>query len=184
MEKYEPRLKKYYREEVVPKLMEKFGYDNVMQVPRLVKIVLNRAVGKATQDKKLVDYAVEELTTIAGQRAVPIKAKRSVANFKLRKGMPIAAKVTLRRDRMWEFLDKLINAALPRVRDFKGVSDKSFDGRGNFNMGVDEQIIFPEIIVDKIHEIGGLDIAIVTTAKTDQEAYELLKELGFPFKNS
>ncbi len=180
---YQPRLKKTYTEKVMPHLMEKFEYSSVMQVPRLEKIVLNRGVGKATQDKKLVEYALDELTQITGQKAIPTVAKKSVSNFKLREGMTIGAKVTLRREMMWEFLDRLISVALPRVRDFRGIKDKSFDGRGNYNMGVTEQIIFPEINIDKIHSIEGLDISFVTTAKTDQEAYELLKALGLPFKN-
>ncbi len=180
---YEPRLKKIYEEKVVPHLMEKFEYKSPMQVPKLQKIVLNRGVGKATQDKKLVDYALEELSLISGQKAIPTIAKKSVSNFKLREGMTIGAKVTLRKDKMWEFLDRLISVALPRVRDFRGIKDKSFDGRGNYNMGVTEQIIFPEINIDKIHSIEGLDIAFVTSANSDQEAYELLKSLGLPFKN-
>ncbi len=180
--KYVPRLKKKYQEEVVPAMMEEFKYDSVMEVPRLVKICLNQGLGAATQDKKIVDVAIEELTAIAGQRAVPTKAKRSVSNFKLREGMTIGARVTLRRDRMWDFLDRLISVALPRVRDFRGVSDKSFDGRGNYSMGIQEQIIFPEIDMDKVTRINGMDITIVTTAKTDAEAYRLLDLLGMPFK--
>jgi large subunit ribosomal protein L5 len=179
---YQPRLKDKYRNEVVGKLVERFGYKSVMQVPRLVKINLNQGVGAATQDKKLVDTAVEEMTLIAGQKAVPCYAKKSVSNFKLREGMPIGAKVTLRGDRMWEFLDRLITVSLPRVRDFRGVNNKSFDGRGNYTIGITEQIIFPEMVIDKINRINGMDITFVTTAPTDNEAFELLKELGIPFK--
>jgi len=179
---YEPRLKKEYREKIIPALMEEFGYKNVLQVPKLKKIVVSRGVGQATQDKKLVDYAVEELTAITGQKAVPTIAKRDVASFKLRRGMPIGAKVTLRGDRMYEFLDKLITVALPRVRDFQGVKRDAFDGRGNYNLGISEQIIFPEIDFDKIHKIAGMDITFVTSANTDKEAFALLEKLGLPFK--
>lgn len=179
---YQPRLKKQYLEEVVPKLRTHFGYKSIMQVPRLSKISLNQGMGAATQDKKLVDVAVEEMTLITGQRAVPCYAKKSVSNFKLREGMPIGAKVTLRGDRMWEFLDRLISISLPRVRDFRGVNNKSFDGRGNYTIGITEQIIFPEMVIDKITRINGMDITFVTTAQTDAEAFELLKELGIPFK--
>lgn len=153
-----------------------------MQTPRLVKVVVNQGVNGATQDKKLVDVAVEEMTMITGQKAVPTIAKKSVSNFKLREGMPIGAKVTLRGERMWEFLDRLISVALPRVRDFRGVNNKSFDGRGNYTMGITEQIIFPEINIDKVNRISGMDISIVTTADTDEEAFALLKALGLPFK--
>ncbi len=180
---YVPRFKKKYREEVVPALMEQFQYSTVMQVPRLVKICINQGIGEATQDKKLVDNAAAELTLIAGQKAVPTKAKRSVSNFKLREGMPIGVRVTLRENRMYEFLDRLITVALPRVRDFRGINDKSFDGRGNYSMGITEHIIFPEIDLDKVSKIIGMDITFVTTAKTDQEAFALLKLLGLPFKN-
>lgn len=180
---YVPRFKRKYREEVVPALMEQFQYDSIMEVPRLVKICLNQGIGEATQDKKLVDNAADELTMIAGQKAVSTKAKRSVSNFKLREGMPIGARVTLRDHRMYEFLDRLITVALPRVRDFRGINDRSFDGRGNFSMGVTEHIIFPEIDLDKVNKIMGMDITFVTTAKTDQEALALLKLLGLPFKN-
>lgn len=179
---YIPRLREKYEKEVVPALQEQFQYSNPMEVPRLVKICLNQGVGEATQDKKLVDVAQGELTLIAGQKAVVTKAKRSVSNFKLREGMPIGVRVTLRKDRMWEFLDRLVNVSLPRVRDFRGINDKSFDGRGNYSMGVLEQIIFPEIDLDKVSKITGLDITFVTTAKTDAEAYALLKGLGMPFK--
>lgn len=180
---YQPRLKKKYRDEVVSKLMEKFQYSSVMEVPVLTKICINQGVGQATSDKKLVDIAVGELTLIAGQKAVKTIARKSISNFKLREGMPIGARVTLRNTRMFEFLDRLINVALPRVRDFRGINDKSFDGRGNYTLGITEQIIFPEINLDKIPRITGLDITFVTTAKTDEEALELLKLLGLPFKN-
>ncbi|MCB9039199.1 MAG: 50S ribosomal protein L5 [Lewinellaceae bacterium] len=178
-----PRLKKKYREEVVPALMEQFQYGSIMEVPRLVKICLNQGVGDATQDKKLVDNALEEVAIIAGQRAVPTKARKSVSNFKLREGMTIGVRVTLRDHRMYEFLDRLIAVALPRVRDFRGVNDKSFDGRGNYSMGVTEQIIFPEIDLDKVNKITGMDVTFVTTAKTDAEALALLKMMGMPFRN-
>lgn len=180
---YTPRLKKKYREEVVPALMEQFQYSSIMEVPRIVKVSLNQGVGDATQDKKLVDNAVGEMTIIAGQRAVPTKARKSVSNFKLRDGMPIGARVTLRNIKMYEFMDRLITVTLPRVRDFRGVNDKSFDGRGNYSMGITEQIIFPEILMDKVNKITGMDITIVTTAKTDAEALALLKLMGMPFKN-
>jgi LSU ribosomal protein L5P len=179
---YVARLKEKYRKEVVPALMQQFQYKNPLQVPRLVKICLNQGVGDATGDKKLIDTAVAEMTIIAGQKAVPTRARRSVSNFKLREGMPIGVRVTLRGDRMYEFLDRLIHVALPRVRDFRGINDKSFDGRGNYNMGLAEQIVFPEIDLDKISRVSGMDITFVTTAKTDAEAYALLKELGLPFK--
>lgn len=169
-------------ENVVPALQEQFKYSSSMQTPRLVKVVVNQGVNGATQDKKLVDVAVDEMTMITGQKAVPTIAKKSVSNFKLREGMPIGAKVTLRGERMWEFLDRLIAVALPRVRDFRGVNPKSFDGRGNYTMGITEQIIFPEINIDKVNRISGLDISIVTTADTDEEAFALLKALGLPFK--
>jgi large subunit ribosomal protein L5 len=180
---YIPTLKKKYREEVVPAMMEEFQYGSIMEVPRLVKIAINQGVGEATQDKKLVDTAIKEMSMIAGQKAVPTMAKKSVSNFKLREGMPIGAKVTLRNDRMYEFLERLISTALPRVRDFRGISDKSFDGRGNYSLGITEQIIFPEIDLDKVSKITGMDITFVTTAKTDAEALSLLKRLGLPFKN-
>lgn len=179
---YIPRLKEKYLKEVVPALQEQFQYSNALEVPRLVKICINQGVGDATQDKKMVDVAQNELTIIAGQKAVVTRAKRSVSNFKLRQGMPIGVRVTLRKDRMWEFLDRLINVSLPRVRDFRGVNDKSFDGRGNYSMGISEHIIFPEIDLDKVSKITGMDITFVTTAKTDAEAYALLKGLGMPFK--
>jgi len=178
---YQPRLKKKYQDEVISKLMEKFQYSSIMQVPKLQKISVSQGIGQASSDKKLTDTAVEELSLITGQRAVKTKAK-SIANFKLREGMPIGARVTLRNERMFEFLDRLINVALPRVRDFRGINPKSFDGRGNYTMGVTEQIIFPEIDLDKIPRITGMDITFVTSAKTDAEALELLTLLGLPFK--
>lgn len=180
---YTPRLKKKYREEVVPALMEKFQYKSIMQVPRIEKICLNQGVGAATQDKKLVDAALSEMSLIAGQKAVPTKAKKSVSNFKLREDMTIGARVTLRQDQMFEFMERLVAVALPRVRDFRGINDKSFDGRGNFSMGITEQIIFPEIDLDKVSKITGMDVTFVTSAKTDAEALELLKLMGIPFKN-
>lgn len=180
---YEPRLSVMYKKEIVPKLMEHFKYSSIMQVPKITKVCINQGVGGATQDKKLVDSAIKEMSDIAGQKAVPTKAKKSVSNFKLREEMTIGSRVTLRKDRMYEFLDRLIAVALPRVRDFRGVSDKSFDGRGNYSMGITEQIIFPEIDIDKVNNITGFDINIVTTAKTDTEALELLKLMGMPFKN-
>jgi len=180
---YAPRLRELYRNEIVAKLQEKFQYKSIMEVPRLSKISVNQGVGQATQDKKLVDSALAEITAIAGQKAVPTIAKKSVSNFKLREGMAVGARVTLRKTQMWEFLDRLISVALPRVRDFRGISDKSFDGRGNYSMGILEHIIFPEIDIDKVNKISGLDISIVTTARTDAEALELLKLLGMPFKN-
>ncbi len=181
--RYIPRLEKKYREEVVPALTKKFNYSSPMQVPRIVKIALNQGIGAAIADKKLIDLGIAEMTKIAGQRAVPTVSKKDVSNFKLRKKMPIGVRVTLRRERMWEFLDRLISISLPRVRDFQGVSEKGFDGRGNYSFGITEQIIFTEIELDKVSHINGMDITIVTTARTDEEAYELLKEFGFPFKN-
>ena len=182
-EKYTPRLADKYKKEVIPALMKKFTYKSVMQAPKLTKICINRGVNGAVADKKLVDIAIDELTTITGQKAVSTLSKKDISNFKLRKNMPIGAKVTLRGVNMYEFLDRLVSVSLPRVRDFKGVNDKSFDGRGNFTMGVTEQIIFPEIDIDKVNKITGLDITFVTTAGTNEEAFELLKELGMPFKN-
>lgn len=181
--KYTPRLADKYKNEVVPALMKRFSYGTVMQVPKLEKICLNRGVNGAVTDKKLVDIAIDELTNITGQKAVATLSKKDISNFKLRKAMPIGARVTLRGVKMYEFLDRLIATALPRVRDFKGVNDKAFDGRGNYTLGVTEQIIFPEIDIDKVNKITGLDITFVTTAGTNEEAYELLKELGMPFKN-
>ncbi len=179
-----PTLKKQYREEIVPKLQEEFGYKSVMQVPRLLKICINQGLGDATQDKKLIEKGVEELSLIAGQKAVPTIAKKSVSNFKLREGMPIGCRVTLRNDKMYEFMERLITVALPRVRDFRGIKDKSFDGRGNYSLGITEQLIFPEINIDKISGIRGMDITFVTSAKTDKEGYALLKAFGMPFKNA
>jgi large subunit ribosomal protein L5 len=180
---YKPRLADKYTKEVVPALMKKFGYKSVMQAPKLQKICLNRGVNGAVSDKKLVDVAVDELTTISGQKAVPTTSKKDISNFKLRKNMPIGARVTLRGEKMYEFLDRFIAVSLPRVRDFKGVNDKSFDGRGNYTLGITEQIIFPEIDIDKVNRITGMDITFVTSANTNEEAYELLKEMGMPFKN-
>ncbi|WP_057939447.1 50S ribosomal protein L5 [Algoriphagus resistens] len=176
-----PRIKQKYVDEIVPALKEKFQYSSVMQVPKLEKIVLNKGIGAAVADKKLVDQGVEELSLITGQRAVSTIAKTSVSNFKLREGMPIGAKVTLRGRTMYEFLDRLITIALPRVRDFKGISDKGFDGRGNYTLGVQEQIIFPEISIEKVNRISGMDITFVTSAKTDEESLELFKAFGMPF---
>ena len=175
------RLKEKYVKEIMPALKEKFQYKSVMQVPKVVKISINRGIGNAVSDKKLVDTGVEELTTLSGQKAVATKAKNSISNFKLREGMPIGARVTLRGDRMYEFMDRLLTIALPRVRDFKGVNDKGFDGRGNYTLGIKEQIIFPEISIDKIKAIAGMDITFVTTAQNDEESYELLKAFGMPF---
>ena len=178
-----PRLKDKYLNEIVPALKEKFDYSSVMQVPKLEKISINRGMGAAVADKKLIDMSVEELTTISGQRAVATKAKTSISNFKLREGMPIGAKVTLRGDRMYEFLDRLMSVALPRVRDFRGISAKGFDGRGNYTLGVREQIIFPEISIDKVNRITGMNITFVTNAATDEECFELLRAFGMPFAN-
>jgi large subunit ribosomal protein L5 len=180
---YNARLKEKYKAEVIPALMKRFGYKSIMQVPKLEKIAINRGVNGAVNDKKLIDIAIDELTTISGQKAIPTMSKKDISNFKLRKNMPIGTRVTLRGEKMYEFLDRLIAVALPRVRDFKGVNEKSFDGRGNYTMGVTEQIIFPEIDIDKVNRITGMDITFVTSAGTDEEAYELLKELGMPFKN-
>jgi len=182
--KYKPRLADKYKNEVVPALMKRFSYKSVMEVPRLEKINLNRGVNGAVTDKKLVDVALDELTQISGQKAVATMSKKDISNFKLRKNMPIGARVTLRGVKMYEFLDRLIATALPRVRDFKGVNEKSFDGRGNYTLGVTEQIIFPEIDIDKVNKITGLDITFVTTAQTNEEAFELLKEMGMPFRTA
>ena len=176
-----PRLKEKYTKEIVPQLKDRFQYKSVMQVPKLTKIAINRGIGAAVSDKKLVDNGVDELTMITGQKAVPTIAKKSVSNFKLREGMPIGARVTLRGDRMYEFLDRLMTVALPRVRDFKGVREKGFDGRGNYTLGVQEQIIFPEISIDKVSRISGMDITFVTTANSDEESLALLRSLGMPF---
>jgi large subunit ribosomal protein L5 len=182
--KYTARLADKYKKEVIPALMKKFGYTTVMQAPKLEKICLNRGINGAVSDKKLVDITIEELTTITGQKAVSTISKKDISNFKLRKGVPIGARVTLRGIKMYEFLDRLVASALPRVRDFKGVSEKAFDGRGNYTLGITEQIIFPEVDIDKVNKITGMDITFVTTARTNEEAYELLKELGMPFKNA
>jgi large subunit ribosomal protein L5 len=182
--KYTPRLIDKYKKEVVPALQKRFSYKSVMQVPRLEKICLNRGVNGAVNDKKLIDIALDEMTQITGQKAVSTMSKKDISNFKLRKNMPIGTRVTLRGDKMYEFLDRFISTALPRVRDFKGVNEKSFDGRGNYTLGITEQIIFPEIDIDKVNKITGMDITFVTTAGTNEEAYELLKELGMPFKNA
>ena len=181
---YVPRLKQEFNDRVTPALQEEFGYKNVMQVPRLNKIVVSRGVGAAVADKKLVENAVEELTLITGQRAISTMSKKDVATFKLRKGMPIGAKVTLRGERMYEFLDRLVTSALPRVRDFNGINATGFDGRGNYSMGITEQIIFPEINIDRIKKIDGMNITFQTSAQTDKEAKSLLKELGLPFKKN
>ena len=181
---YVPRLKQEYKDRVIASLTEEFGYKNVMQVPKLQKIVLSRGVGGAVADKKLIDYAVDELTMITGQKAVSTISKKDVATFKLRKGMPIGAKVTLRGERMFEFLDRLVTSALPRVRDFQGIKPNGFDGRGNYNLGVTEQIIFPEINIYKVNKISGMDITFVTSAQTDKEAKSLLTEMGLPFKKN
>ena len=184
MSTYIPRLKKEYNERITVALKESIGYKSIMQVPRLEKIVLSRGVGAAVADKKLVEHAVDELTLITGQRAIATVSKKDVASFKLRKGMPIGVKVTLRGERMYEFLDRLVTTALPRVRDFQGVKGSGFDGRGNYNLGITEQIIFPEIDIDKVNKIAGMDVTFVTTADTDQEAKLLLTELGIPFKKN
>ncbi|WP_296316917.1 50S ribosomal protein L5 [Winogradskyella sp. UBA3174] len=178
------RLKQEYKDKVIPALTEEFGYKNIMQVPKLEKIVISKGVGAAVADKKLIDHAIEELTKISGQKAIHTMSKKDVASFKLRKGMPIGAKVTLRGEQMYEFLDRLVTSALPRVRDFNGIKATGFDGRGNYNLGVVEQIIFPEIDIDKINKISGMDITFVTSADTDKEAKSLLTELGLPFKKN
>lgn len=180
---YAPRLKAKYADEIRNSLKEKFQYKSVMQVPKLQKIVVSQGVGAATADKKLIDNALAELTMITGQQAVATKSKKDISNFKLRKGMPVGARVTLRDNNMYEFLDRLISVSLPRIRDFRGINDKGFDGRGNYNLGVTEQIIFPEINIDKINKIQGMDITFVTSANNDIEALELLKQFGLPFKN-
>lgn len=180
---YTPRLREKYFGEIIPALTDQFGFKTKMQVPKLLKISLNQGLGKAITDKKIIDTGVEEMTKITGQQAVITKSKRDISNFKLRKGMPVGVRVTLRGDKMYEFLDRLISVAIPRVRDFKGLNDKGFDGRGNYTFGVTEQIIFPEIDIDKINSINGMDITFVTSAKTDKEALSLLKEFGIPFKN-
>jgi len=181
---YAPVLKTKYKDVIAPSLKEKLDKKNVMEVPKLLKINLNQGLGAAVSDKKIVDVAQDEMTRIAGQKAVQTKSKKAISNFKLRENMPIGVKVTLRGDTMYEFLERLVSIALPRVRDFRGVNDKGFDGRGNYTLGITEQIIFPEIDIDKVTRIQGMDITFVTNAKTDKEAYELLKELGMPFKNT
>jgi len=179
---YSPRLKDKYTAEIVPAMMKQFNYKSVMEVPKLVKIALNQGVGGAITDKKLLDSTIVELTNIAGQRAVKTISRKDISNFKLRKGMGIGARVTLRRERMYEFLDRLISVSLPRVRDFRGINNKGFDGRGNYTMGITEQLIFPEIVLDKVSKIQGMNLTFVTTAKNDEEAFALLKEFGLPFK--
>ncbi|MBL7916499.1 MAG: 50S ribosomal protein L5 [Bacteroidia bacterium] len=181
---YTPRLKEKYRKEIVSNLKERFSYKSPMQVPKLVKICLNQGVGDAVSDKKLIEYALNEMSNISGQKAVPTKSKKDISNFKLRIGVNIGARVTLRDEVMYEFLDRLISVALPRIRDFKGVNNKGFDGKGNYTLGVTEQIIFPEIDIDKVNKITGMDITFVTTAETDDEAFHLLKEFGIPFKTN
>jgi large subunit ribosomal protein L5 len=178
-----PRLKEKYHSEILPELKEQFGYTSTMQVPRMTKIVLNQGLGDAITDKKMIDNGIEEMSLIAGQKAVPTKSKKDISNFKLRRNMPIGVRVTLRGSRMYEFLDRLISVAIPRIRDFRGINDKGFDGHGNYTMGVTEQIIFPEIDIDKVSKINGMDITLVTSARTDKEALELLKKFGLPFKN-
>jgi len=179
-----PRLKEKYAKEIVPALKTKFEYKSIMQVPKVEKICINKGMGVAVTDKKLIDVALEEITTISGQKAVSTKSKKAISNFKLRENMPIGVRVTLRGDKMYEFMDRLMNIALPRVRDFRGVNPKGFDGRGNYTLGVKEQIIFPEISIDKVNKISGMDITFVTTAKSDEESYELLKAFGMPFANA
>lgn len=181
--KYIPNLKKKYDEEVVPALMKEFGYKSVMQVPKLEKIVINQGVGAAIQDKKILEFSINEITTISGQKAVVGKSTKDVSNFKLRKGMPIGVKVTLRKERMYEFLERLICSTLPRIRDFRGINSK-LDGRGNYTLGIDEQIIFPEIVLDNVHKIMGMNITFVTSANTDEEGFALLREFGLPFKKN
>lgn len=181
---YIPRLKTKYKEEVAPALRKKFNYKSVMQVPRITKICVNQGVGDAVSDKKLIDSAIAEMTQITGQKPVPTKSKKDISNFKLRVNVPIGVRVTLRDNTMYEFLDRLIAVALPRIRDFRGINPKGFDGRGNYTLGVTEQIIFPEIDIDKVGKVTGMDITFVTSAQTDEEAMELLKEFGFPFKTN
>ena len=180
---YVPTLKTQYKEQITPALMKEFGYTSIMQCPKLEKIVINQGMGQAVDDKKLIDVAQEELTLITGQKAVQTRSRKDISNFKLRKGMPIGVRVTLRHNKMYEFLERLIAVALPRIRDFKGINEK-FDGNGNYTLGITEQIIFPEIDIDKITKIFGMEITFVTTAKTDEEAYALLREFGLPFKNA
>jgi len=181
---YTPRLKEKYAKQIVPAMQEKFGYKNSMMVPKLLKICINQGIGQAVADKKLIDQALEELSMIAGQKAVGTRSKKDISNFKLRKNVPIGTRITLRGERMYEFLDRLISISLPRVRDFQGLKLKGFDGRGNYNMGITEQIIFAEIVMEKVNRINGMDIAFVTSATTDEQCLELLKEFGFPFKKA
>ena len=180
---YSPRLKDKYRNEIVPALMKQFNYKSVMQVPKLVKISINQGVGQAITDKKLLDASIVEMTNITGQKAVKTYSRKDISNFKLRKGMGIGARVTLRREKMYEFLDRLVSVSIPRIRDFRGINDKGFDGRGNYTFGITEQLIFPEINIDQVSRIQGMNMTFVTTAKTDEEAFALLKEFGLPFKN-
>jgi large subunit ribosomal protein L5 len=180
---YQARLKQKYQAEIIPAMQEQFQYKSPMQVPRLLKICINQGLGDAITDKKLIDSGLNEMTMISGQKAVPTKSKKDISNFKLRKGMPIGTRVTLRRERMYEFLDRLISVSIPRIRDFRGINEKGFDGRGNYTLGIPEQIIFPEINIDKIAKINGMDVTFVTTARTDNECLALLKEFGLPFKN-
>lgn len=180
---YVPTLRKKYQEEISPSMVKQFDYTSVMQVPKLIKISINQGLGAAITDKKLIDSGINEMTLITGQKAVQTKSKRDISNFKLRRGMPIGVRITLRGDNMYEFLHRLIAVAIPRIRDFRGINDKGFDGRGNFTFGVTEQIIFPEIDIDKVNHINGMDITFVTSARTDKEAHALLKEFGIPFKN-
>lgn len=179
---YTPRLQEKYKAEIIGNLTKQFGYSTIMQVPKLVKISLNQGLGDAIADKKLIDIGIDEMTNIAGQKAVATRSKKDISNFKLRRNMPVGVRVTLRGERMYEFLDRLISISIPRIRDFRGINDKGFDGRGNYSFGITEQIIFPEINIDKLNRIQGLDITFVTSAKTDREAHALLKEFGFPFK--
>lgn len=180
---YSPRLKEKYKQDIIPALTEQFNYKTVMQVPRLLKISVNQGLGTAIADKKLIDAGVNEMSAITGQRAVATKSRKDISNFKLRRGMPIGVRVTLRGDKMYEFLDRLVSVAIPRIRDFRGINEKGFDGRGNYTLGVTEQIIFPEVLIDKVSKINGMDITFVTTAPTDKECLALLKEFGLPFKN-
>jgi large subunit ribosomal protein L5 len=180
---YKPRLREKYEKEILPALKEQFGFKSPMRVPKITKICLNQGLGAATADKKLIDTGINEMTLIAGQKAVAVKSRKDISNFKLRRGNPIGVRVTLRGDRMYEFLDRLISVSIPRVRDFRGINDKGFDGKGNYSMGVTEQIIFPEIDIDKVSKINGMDITFVTTARNDNECLSLLKEFGLPFKN-
>ena len=180
---YKPRLINKYKDEIVPALQKQFNYKSIMQVPRLIKISVNQGLGAAIADKKMIDTGIEEMTNITGQLAVATKSKKDISNFKLRKGMPIGVRVTLRGEKMYEFLDRLISVAIPRIRDFRGINDKGFDGRGNYTFGVPEQIIFPEIEIDKVNNINGMDVTLVTSARTDKECMALLKEFGLPFRN-